>query len=61
MKLPDAKHPIWPLLRTAVVMGGACVMLTITATSFDSGELKAVGGVGAASLAFDIIKRALAP
>ena len=60
MKLPDAKHPIWPLLRTVVVMGGACVMLTITATSFDSGELKAVGGVGAASLAFDIIKRALA-
>jgi hypothetical protein len=61
MTLPDAKHPIWPLLRTVVVMSGACFMLTITATSFDSGELKAVGGVGAASLAFDIIKRALAP
>jgi hypothetical protein len=57
--MPDARHPIWPIIRTVVVMTGACVMLSITATSFDSGELKAVGGVGAASLVFDIIKRAL--
>jgi hypothetical protein len=60
MTLPDAKHPIWSIIRTVVVMGGACLMLQITATSFDAGEMKAVGGVGAASLAFDIIKRAIA-
>lgn len=56
----NPRHPIWPILRTAVVMAGACAMLSITATQFDGGELKAVGGVGAASLAFDVIKRLIA-
>jgi hypothetical protein len=56
----DPRHPIWPIIRTGVVMAGACVMLSITATSFDSGELKAVGGVGVASVAFDLVKRMIA-
>ncbi len=60
MKLPDAKHPIWSIIRMAVLFGGAAMILHTTATHFDSGELVAAGGVGAASLAFDIIKRALA-
>ena len=58
--LADPRHPIWSVIRTAVIMGGACVMLSITATSFDSGELKAVGGVGLASVAFDLVKRMIA-
>jgi hypothetical protein len=41
-------------------MAGACAMLSITASHFDAGELKAVGGVGMASLTFDIIKRLIA-
>lgn len=53
----DPKHPIWSLLRSVVIMGGACLMLSITASHFDSGELKAVGGVGLASVAFDIVKK----
>ena len=57
MRLPDAKHPIWSIVRMAVVFGGACLMLHITATSFDAGELKAAGGVSLLTLAFDILKK----
>lgn len=57
MRWGDPKHPIWSILRSAVVMGGACLMLSITATQFDSGELKAVGGVGLASVAYDVMKK----
>ena len=60
MRWSDPRHPIWPIIRTGVVMAGACVMLSITATSFDSGELKAVGGVGFASIAFDLVKKLIA-
>lgn len=60
MTLPDAKHPIWSIIRSVVLFGGAALILQMTATSFDAGELKAAGGVGAASLAFDLIKRAFA-
>jgi hypothetical protein len=60
MKLPDAKHPIWSIIRMAVMFGGAALILNTTATHFDSGEIAAAGGVGAASLAFDLIKRAIA-
>jgi len=59
MTLSDGRHPIWSILRMAVLMGGACLILSITASHFDAGELKAAGGVGAASLAFDLLKRAL--
>lgn len=60
MTFPDAKHPIWPIIRSVVLFAGAALLLNVTASSFDAGELKAAGGVGAASLAFDIIKRAFA-
>lgn len=60
MRWDHPRHPIWSVIRTTVVMAGACVMLSITATSFDRGELKAVGGVGLASVAFDIVKRMVA-
>lgn len=56
----DPRHPCWPIIRSAVIGAVACGMLAITATSFDSGELKAAGGVGVASLAFDLVKRMLA-
>jgi hypothetical protein len=58
MNLSDGRHPIWSILRMAVLMGGACLILSITASHFDAGELKAAGGVGAASLTFDLLKRA---
>lgn len=60
MNWQHPQHPIWSIIRTVVVMAGACAMLSITATSFDSGELKAVGGVGIASVAFDLVKRLVA-
>lgn len=60
MRFSDPRHPIWSVLRSAVIMGGACAMLSITASQFDAGELKAAGGVGMASLAFDLIKRLVA-
>jgi len=60
MLLSDPRHPIWPIIRSAVIGVVACGILMITATHFDSGELKAAGGVGVASLAFDLIKRMLA-
>jgi hypothetical protein len=59
MPLSDAKHPIWPIVRMAVMFAGAALILHETATSFDSGEMMAAGGVGAASLAFDLIKRTI--
>jgi hypothetical protein len=58
---------IGPMILLALVTGiigaigaVACGILLITATNFDSGELKAAGGVGIASLAFDLVKRMLA-
>ena len=60
MGLSDPRHPLWSILRSAVIGAVACAVLLITASNFDSGELKAAGGVGIASLAFDLIKRMLA-
>ena len=60
MSLSDPRHPIWSIIRSAVIGMVACGILMITATNFDSGELKAAGGVGVASLAFDLVKRMLA-
>jgi len=60
MALSDPRHPIWPIIRSAVIGVVACGILMITATHFDAGELQAAGGVGVASLAFDLITRMLA-
>jgi len=60
MGLSDPRHPIWSILRSAVIGAVACGLLSVTASHFDSGELKAAGGVGMASLAFDLVKRLLA-
>ena len=60
LALSDPRHPCWAILRSAVFGAVACGILLITATNFDSGELKAAGGVGIASLAFDLVKRMLA-
>jgi len=60
LALSDPRHPCWAILRSAVLGAVACGILAITATHFDSGELKAAGGMGVASLAFDLVKRVLA-
>lgn len=58
--LTDPRHPIWSIFRTVALMLCATLLLHVTATHFDGGELKAVGGVGLASVAFDVIKRLIA-
>jgi hypothetical protein len=60
MGLSDPRHPIWPIIRTASLMLCATLLLHVTATNFDLGEMKTIGGVGVASLAFDVIKRLIA-
>jgi hypothetical protein len=40
-------HPMWDSLNLLIFMGGATLMLYVTATSFDSTELHALGGMGA--------------
>lgn len=57
MKLPEANHPLWPILRSAVVFAGAILILERTATNFDLGEMKAAGGVAIITAVFDIVKR----
>jgi hypothetical protein len=60
MGLSDPRHPLWSIIRTASLMLCATLLLHVTATSFDLGEMKTIGGVGVASVAFDVIKRLIA-
>ena len=60
MGLSDPRHPLWSIIRTVALMLCATLILHVTASHFDSGEMKAAGGVGITSLAFDLIKRMLA-
>lgn len=53
------KHPLWSILRMAVIGVVAIGVLQVTAASFDAGELKAAGGVALASVVFDVLKRQL--
>lgn len=54
------KHPLWSILRMAVLGSVAIGVLNVTASHFDSGEMKAAGAVTLASVVFDALKRALA-
>lgn len=53
--LHSASHPIWSIVRLAVLMGALIVVLYLTATKFDQTEIKtiiytffaAAGGEGA--------------
>ena len=54
------RHPIWAIIRMAVLFSGAIGVLNVTATSFDKGELAAAGGVGLLSVVFDVLKRQFA-
>lgn len=36
----DSKHPIWPIIRIAVVMGALVVILMLTAQHFDETEIE---------------------
>lgn len=56
----SARHPIWSIIRLAVIGSVAIGALNVTASHFDSGELKAAGAVTFASVIFDVLKRALA-
>ena len=56
----NSKHPMWPILRSLSMFAGAALLLHVTASHFDAGELKAATGVGVASFVFDLIKRSLA-
>jgi hypothetical protein len=54
------KHPLWSILRMAVIGAVAIGVLQVTASSFDYGEMKAAGGVALASVIFDVLKRQFA-
>lgn len=56
----NRRHPLWAIIRMAVIGTVAIGVLKVTATSFDAGEMKAAGGVALASVVFDALKRALA-
>jgi len=51
------KHPLWSILRMGVLGAVAVAALNVTASHFDSGELKAAGAVTFASVLFDMLKR----
>lgn len=41
----DPKHPIWPLIRLAVMLGFLTAILFFTAHKFDATELKTIIGM----------------
>jgi hypothetical protein len=53
----DRRHPIWIILRQAVQLGGLSLLLLITATKFDGGEIKTIVGAGAVNLLVALFKR----
>jgi len=56
MELSNPKHPAWPCIRLAIIMGGMTVMLWVTASSFDATELQAIGGTGLIALIANFIR-----
>jgi len=55
----NGKHPMWSIVRMVIVFCGAALLLQMTATNFDSGELRAAGGTAIVSVVFDYVKRLL--
>jgi len=53
----DGKHPLWSIVRMAVVFGAGLAALHITASHFDLGEVKAAGAVALITVVFDVAKR----
>ena len=54
------RHPLWSILRMAVLGTVAIGALHVTASHFDNGELKAAGAITFASILFDFLKRSFA-
>ena len=40
--MPDANHPLWPIVRLAVMMAALTGVLYVTAAKFDETELKTI-------------------
>jgi len=57
MNWRDGTHPLWSILRMAVVFAAGIITLHVTATHFDLGEIKAAGTVALLTAVFDIAKR----
>lgn len=38
--MPPATHPVWSILKTAVLLGGFAVILYLNASNFDHTEMK---------------------
>lgn len=51
-------HPIWDILKIAVILGFATWCLKITATDFDASELQALSWMGAGGAGWYIAKYA---
>lgn len=48
--LKDPRHPIWAILRTAVMLLGLTALLYLNANNFDETELRVIGGYIAIAL-----------
>lgn len=51
------KHPLWPIIRMAILGSILVGTLKVTATSFDQGEIAAASILALSSLVFDGFKR----
>jgi hypothetical protein len=40
--MPDAKHPIWSLIRLTIIMVTMCFVLWMNATKFDETEIRSI-------------------
>ena len=40
--MPEANHPLWPIVRLAVMMAALTGVLYVTANKFDETELKTI-------------------
>jgi len=43
--LDNPKHPIWSLIRLAIIMVPLSIMMFLNATNFDDTEIKTIGGM----------------
>lgn len=40
--MPHAQHPIWPILRTTIILSALIIVLYINASHFDITEIRAI-------------------
>lgn len=53
MKIPEASHPVWSILKVVVLF----VLLKTNSTNFDLGEVLTLLGFASAEGGFDLLHR----